>query len=388
MIKFLKKHIIYVAFVVVVLGIIFVSNSLRSVSDTSAKYLSRADATDTARVAKWNITKDGIHNGAHLDLTAVFGKQLKSNTSGLWVLEVDNKSEVSAKLNTLTSNISMRLDRESFTRLSPATIRWDSFSSELLLSFTIDVYNIKYEDLVDGYKRIDGTGSTITQAQFDELTEENKELYIENITASDSDKIAVYSTTLTQTFTLKNALENGKLVYYYESDISLAPLASEIMNMTTNTAFTFVLKWNVGNLGGLDQQAENTKFTIYDVSYTGSTPSGLTERNNISYFDYTTYLSSIGGSASFKFDGSYVGSTYSVFYEYLTATQREQIEGYAAYETEINNNNYEHADKYAEYKLLLEYEKYLNEAQAIYAEQNYGGLNVSFNFDLKVEQVD
>lgn len=395
MIEFLKKHIIYVAFVVVVLGIIFVSNSLRSVSDTSAKYLSRADATDTARVAKWNITKIGASNGAYLDLTATFGKQLESETSGTWFLEVNNASEVTAKLNAASSVIKMRLDSKEFDGTSPSTIEWSSFSAELLLKFKIDVYYSNYADLVF-YRLIESPYTEIDVDAYSALSTSEKAAYEEVINPLKvSTKQALYETTLTQTFTRHSEIQQGAPVYYYETTIDTSSLVDVILNMSSSSsdsAVTFVLSWEVGALGGINAGAGAGNFTIYTVNYSGDTPTGITE-TTVDFFHYTTYLSSIGGQASFEFDGSYIGSKYVVFYEYLTAPQKAQIEGYKdAYEA-LNpdlDNPTDHSmdDKYAQYLLLKQYEEYLAENESIYADQKYSGLKCSFNFMIRVEQVD
>ena len=288
MIKFLKDKFLYIAFVVVVLGIVLIGKAIHT-SSTTAKYITTADGSDTARVAKWDIDNISKHNGATLDVTTTFSKLLESNTSGMWFLEFTNNSEVTAEIND-NSSVTLRLDRDTFSSTSPATYKWSDFSSELLLRFFVDVYQGTVDDIIKEYVlKSDGT-TTITKTAYSALSSEDKDLYLEVLDSENVVNQTFFTIDLNTEFSRQSQIEDGALVYFYTYDISLAGLADKLLEIDDSK--TVVLRWTVGELGSAasDYSITNEQEIISGptVVTTGGTPS-TTRTESSSYTAPSNY---------------------------------------------------------------------------------------------------
>ena len=104
----IKKYLFIIAVCAVIAILVYSSETNQS--RTNAAYRTEMNGTDSARVAKWDINsldKDGEEMSLSADVQNI------ESGSGNWFLEIENLSEVSAKLNG-SSTIGLRLDSEIF----------------------------------------------------------------------------------------------------------------------------------------------------------------------------------------------------------------------------------------------------------------------------------
>ncbi|MBQ2892476.1 MAG: hypothetical protein IJE45_06245 [Bacilli bacterium] len=280
MIKFLKDKWIFLVFVLVVFGILSISGNFKQ-STSSAKYRSEVSGTDSGRIAKWDIKTISKKDGAEISLDTGFGTTLSTGSTGNWFIEISNSSEVNAALSNDTT-FRFRIDHTTFDG-TEETINWNFLKdSELevitnpvtikitIYKSTIDSLNIAYQTttIVDDNPVV----TTITKAQYDAKSDEEKKAYAEVVTNSGYE---VFTTTA-QSFNLDSEEVHGNLVYYYYKDIKvseIAGLTDAIKKLTmndTNSNITIGINWATGQDKGGGTGVSDTKvyktFEIFDAN--------------------------------------------------------------------------------------------------------------------------
>ena len=418
MIKFLKEKWIFLVFVLVVFGILSISGNFKQ-STSSAKYRSEISSNgDSARVAKWDVSTISKQNGATLDLAAGFTKTIGEETEGNWFIEISNQSEVTAILGN-SSKIRIRLDQDSFSGTSANSMPWnflkDSSSNTITNPVTLKVtlYKGNYDSVVTGYTN--GI-NTITKAQFEALSNSEKEAYREVINSS-IDKVELSNTT-NQTFTKDVESSGGKLVYYYYKDFTfndIAGLTDELKTLNMNDSssnVTLCVNWRVssGTSSGGSEELETKKYRTYEV-FEGSIPEGYksyykesvlktdtlgNSLGNVDYyiaykevdfFDYQIFTSSFGGDGepSFRFKNDITQTYQIIYFSNLSTEQENLVKNYSLTPNTIEA--FEHAAERLKYFVHIEFMEDNDTFQKSLTYLDYG-LKCAIEFNIKVEQKD
>jgi len=204
-----KKFVLYATLIIVVL-LMWACGSLNT-TKSSASYKSEISSTDsTAKVAKWNIIDVAKKKGTNVDLEVGFSEKITdtdSGRSGDWFLELDNQSEVNAKID-LDSKISLQLHHDTFTGLKNTD--WNFLGSVNPLKFTISLYQGSIDDVVS-YN--DGV-NYITYDTYNGLSKEQQKNYTQQFDSSKLICLAINTNTV-PSFT-SSTLIGGKVVYFIE----------------------------------------------------------------------------------------------------------------------------------------------------------------------------
>ena len=367
-----RYYLIMIIIVVLILGIFIMANSFKTTMTTS-KYYTYGDATNSTRIAKWHISKEGMHEGENLNLTTTFNKTLNSKTQGNWFLEIHNNSEVTAIIDAL-SNVKMRLEHDNITQTSSNQITWHYYntSDTLYLSFNLTLYHGSINDLIVGYKH-QYTNEIISPSAYSLLSMDERSLYIE-IFDDQIESYALFNLLNETSFNKTREVIGSELHYYYEHHLSINV---EDVVMAFNDYLTLVLSWEVKELG-VDDLLYNEEFLSYHLLYDGDDIIGYnTSVNNL--FEYGLFLSSIGGEARCSFIDSLNNHKYVKVYSELTELEKQTFRNYTLSDGYL---------KYCEGQNLINYEKYLNINSQILDKKYFDGLSINFIFDLIASQKD
>lgn len=414
---YLKK---YGMLVIMLALVIVVANVCRKSSPiTYAKYRVSVDGTDTARVAKWQITKKSILNGENIQLDSGFRTEILEG-SGTWAFQITNDSEVTATVEP-NSKVRIRLDNDSFRRESLSNIGWnflynDTKAIDNPISFKIKAYKANIKNLL---KYQNGT-SILTYDEYMNLESSVKQSYkqiIDETVESSSVNLSILDLSAEKscTFTLDNENVNSKMVYFYYYDIELASVIEavenkdEILNLgiENNKDLTFVIDWNVSNSSTSSGEVVENENTYYGYKLAEDTiPTGFTgypsatsstytigdktyyvcRSTGMNFYEYTKYTSSlIGGEPGFEFLSD-TGGIMKVKYSDLDQKQKNTILGYANASSSSTLSDLKHYVEKLEYTQYTSYLKDNDELQATLGYLSYG-LRVNIQFELKVSQV-
>ncbi|MGM9898979.1 MAG: hypothetical protein ACI32E_00190 [Bacilli bacterium] len=409
-----KKYLFLVLIFVVVLVLSFFMNV--KTSTTIAHYRSDLDASDYARIAKWDVRSVSKKNGESILLDAGFNDNIVSG-SGNWFFEVENLSEVRASISN-SSKIKFRLDGDSLKDKDiDGKLSWDFLTgSDNPVNFIIYLYNTSAENLLS-YKKDD------TILSFNDFSSLNDKTGYEEIVTllPGVNRIEVINTNSSNfnddyKFTKKDEIIDGKIVTYYELEFSLSSVIGDTfidLGLDDNkTTYAFQVYWNVESSGsgsGLPGTEDKEyiaysykagtgpsgKFTVdgikYDYNYTISGNPYYIERTNKDLFEYLKYTSSLGGEPHFEFyTGTIDGNdTYMrVKYSDLTGVQQETIESYKTLKGYVTSiADLKHLIEYFEYQ---QYKTFVQDMKEFTDSLPYlsMGIQCTISFSLVVEQVD
>lgn len=361
-------------------------------SGTVAKYLSKIDGSDSARVAKWDISavdKDGE------SVIMIAESRTVPSGSGSWYFQINNKSEVDAKIAN-TSKIKIRLDSEQLSEIYKISDHdWDFVTVNKIvevdgveeiqkvpinnpINFKLELYTGEITYKVKEAFTFNTVNYAVNQI-IDVYTYNN----ILDKDASLASKLDVVYPNTTPSVVFDTSIDNNPnivLVYheegtgtnkvkYLEAEISVSET-----DLDMNTTFTYKLTWDVQleddgtGLGGV-----SNKYYVYN-SYTSSS---VYERQTYDYFEYLIYLSSLNGEPSFTYRGK------ATRYSKLTQAQIDLIKN-------ENETDIEHDYNIVDDLNICEYERFLSEKKEFEANLGYleMGLKISIEFGLTVVQVD
>lgn len=354
-------------------------------SGTVAKYLSKIDGSDSARVAKWDISavdKDGE------SIVMVAESRTVPSGSGEWYFQISNNSEVAAKISS-SSEIKIRLDATQFlyTTEKDDIKNWDFFATsegiiDNPINFRLDSYNGEIT-----YKVIEAF--TFNETNYPVNSVVNVETYntlIKEDSSLKSKLSVVYPNTTpdvvfnTETddieFICKVDMVGTNPIHYLEATIPV----SEI-DLGYDGIHTYKLSWSVvtpdDDLGSDSLTQEFIVYTYKEGSNTEYT------QKSYEYYEYLKYLSSIEGEPKFFIDGrerrysALLKSDEDLKTKYIQVIKKEATGYFYEYDIVADLN-------------LRTYESFLAEKERFEANLGYleMGLIVGIEFDLNVEQVD
>lgn len=411
-----KKYLFLVLIFVIVLIMSFFMNV--KTSSTIAHYRSDLDASDYARIAKWDIKSVSKKNGESILLDAGFNDNIVSG-SGNWFFEVENLSEVRASISN-SSKIKFRLDGESLQDKDvDGKISWDFLNSDNPVNFIVYLYNTSAENLLT-YKKDD---TNISFKDFSSLVDKTgyEEIVKDYSLLPGVNRIEIINTnspTFNEDykFLKKEEIVDAKIITYYEFEFTLSSVIDDTFidlgldDQKTNYAFQ--VHWEVdssvsgsGSIGTEDKEyvaysyQEGTGLsgtfkvngTDYDYNYTISGNPYHIELTSKDLFEYLKYTSSLGGEPHFEFyTGTIDGKdTYMrVKYSELTGTQRETIENYKNLKNNVTSitdlKNLVEYFEYQQYKTFVQDMKDFTDSLPYLSM----GLKCTISFSLIVEQVD
>lgn len=351
-------------------------------SGTVAKYLSSIDGSDSARVAKWDISAVD-EKGESIIMVAE--SRNVPNGEGSWYFQISNDSEVNAKISE-TSKIKIRLDSDQLSEIYKLGEHyWDFITvtsggtTTILdnpINFKLELYSgeIRYKvNTAFTFNEVNyAVDSTINVSTYNNILDQ-KESLLENLTPiyPTGDPVVVFDTNINENADIKLVYgEEGddlNKIRYLEATVDVAAVKLDM----TKTC-TYKLSWNVSTEGSGSGSSVSNEYFVYS-SYTSATNNVKTTYD---YFEYLIYLSSLNGEPSF----TYCDKLYR--YSKLTEAQINIIKN--------TSTNAGHTYNIVEHQNMLEYERFLENKKNFEANLGYleMGLKVSIQFELNVEQVD
>ena len=149
----------WICFILLGIGIMLFCLADFEKNSTRAAYHTEVGNTAHTRVAKWDITGVTRKEGKQIDMSAGFAQNIITGT-GNWFFEMENQSEVRAKINEKDSFVRFRLDHDSYSSKSKNTISWNFLNNEANqiienpVTFRIMLYKGRIEDIVQ-YRHIE-----------------------------------------------------------------------------------------------------------------------------------------------------------------------------------------------------------------------------------------
>ena len=183
-----------------------------------ARYISSASASDEARVAYWNV-ESVERNGTKV--TYDKGMQtLASEDSGNWFFQINNKSEVAAVIDSLSS-VTLNFTSTSF-KTTDVINSWDFLKTGTTpinnpITFKVSIYNCALTDL-DQYLVYTNGSSVINKEQYDALSDSVKKGYVEDVNLTGNTSIKEYVILDTdKELTFNKVVEYGKVSFNAKS---------------------------------------------------------------------------------------------------------------------------------------------------------------------------
>ena len=426
-VKFEFKYIMII--LVVIAGVMLAVSGSFNETKTQTAYRTTVDGTDSVRVAKWDVVGLTRNEGANLNLNVGFTENIISG--GDWYFDVQNKSEVIAKISD-SSSIKLRLFHSSFNNDDYSTRTWNFLGSVNPFIFTIEVYPNSATELLF-YQN----GSTeISYDEYVALSVAERKAYTEVFKGTAGTE--VLKTSASSVF--KKVSENGE--YFYECEFNLNALSAELEKFDYNESLTFRVHWDVqascvhedtnndkkcdicGHCSHSDTNSDNIcdscgnivnidgKYNKYIISKsidaiegyerieTDNTfidPSASTEggeskvrylfkstSSQIDFFEYQKYTSTLGGEPFYEFLNESGTQTELVAHSKLSDSQILSIKNYVYSST---NNDIQ---KVWEHYTYEQYEKFIQELASTQDSLSYMafGAKLQIVFNLTVEQVD
>lgn len=397
-----------ICFILLGMGIILFCFADFEKNSTRASYHTEVGNTAHTRVAKWDITGVTKKEGKQIDMSTGFAQSIITGT-GNWFFEMENQSEVRAKINEKDSIIRFRLDHDSYSSKSKNTISWNFLSNEENqaienpVTFCIMLYKGRIEDIVQ-YRHIENRTDIVTYEQYWSLSsQDEKNSYQEEI-KENIEGIELFITS-NQTFVKAQEIVNAKQIFYYYMDINLTQLENDILDLglaQPEQNITIQINWQVQSDFIKDQTnvekdsvycryqlCQDTIPTGYEMvnSYFVNEQTYIIAQQELPFFEYQKYTSSLGGEPLFRFkdDDSYIpDAKLLVRYSDLTDLQRQMILSYQNIEGVEDLQHLIEKYEYQQYELFLSDQQ--KSLQAL-TYLNYG-LKCSIEFHFKVEQVD
>lgn len=245
-----------------------------------ARFLSTSNNNDSARVAYWDIdvvdengNDIGVNQGSsHLD----------SEDKGNKFFQVSNKSEVAAAFSS-DSTIALKFTADTFKSTTDIA-SWDfiTLNSNIIdnpCEFNIYIYNCEVSDL-DKYLTYTKGTNVINKQTYDNLTDEEKEDYIEDVVLPSDGLITeeLLLSTSDSTLIIEKQIEDGIPYFYLKKNLENAD--TKYTFPVNDNTYTFRLEWKIGNYSSSGSSV-NTKFKAYY----------LIERSEYNTTDYDGYIS-------------------------------------------------------------------------------------------------
>lgn len=408
---YLKK---YGTILLMLVLIIIIANMCKeSAPLTYTRYRTSVDGVDSARVAKWEISKKALLEGVNIQLDSGFRTEILDG-SGNWVFQISNLSEVAASVD-LNSNIRIRLDNDSFKRDSDLTIGWNFLKDQSTpidnpISFKISAYKTNINSLL----KYQNNTTIISYDEYQNLSTTEKTNYTQ-IIDNTQEKLSFFELTkdTTTIFTLDSENVDSKIVYYYFIDINFSDIINTLtenkkeqfsnLGINENNDLTFVIDWSVTNSssgeGTIDEDQYYKAYQVFQdeipEGYTAYSTNSLflidgvnyyiCQSNDMNFYEYTKYTSSlIGGEPGFNFSSD-LGGDVRVKYSELNDEQKTKILGYQAPNSSSTLNDLKHYAEKLEYNQYTDYIKDNEELQSALGYLSYG-LKVKIQFDLNISQ--
>ena len=378
----IKKYLLIVAICAVIALIVYSSGGNRST--TNAAYRTEINGSDGARVAKWDINsldKDGEEMSLSADVQNI------ESGSGNWFIEIENLSEVAAKLGS-SSTIGIRLDSEIFSLKTYGNDNpWNFIEGETNpIKFVVYIYDCPVSELLSYNMKQGGTTVNISYEQYLELSENERKACTEVIDET-VDNIVIFDTSST---TKPMALDHIKIAssdkvenyLYQEFSLSGVTLNFGINNNTKKSLRIF---WQIDDSIG-STTGTSDKFTIYDKE------TGAVVKDNVDLFAYQKYISGLKGEPSY--DLMVGDEIVTIRHERLSGVQQTYLES-EYYEddedTPIDESKIKKTGKELyQHLTYLMYENFKTKQKEYLQTLGYMecGLTCSIVFNLKIEQVD
>ncbi len=393
--KVLKKYLILL---IVMLALIVGAVNMGSfTSKTTAAYKTIIKSDNTATIAKWDITtldKDGTD-------VSMLGEGFKlenTDSSGKWLFEIANKSDVKAMINK-NSKIRIRLDSDNFKTNDITGLTWNFLYSDSTpivnpIIFKVQMYDGGLNDVLT-YKKDD-----VTISYNEYMALEDKTGY-EEVISSSITKENILTTSSINSF--KKGVEDIGLIestyFYFDFDLNI--LTEAIIDLGFDKNKTFLIEWKIDSGGSGSGSIDSQDYQAY---YQQTNSEGLTAPFTIIVDDITYYIgykllksyeyfnyiceTGYGDEPSFVFPSLVVGSTVKVRYSSLSKEQINLIKTYPSISSEVSTE--EDARKYMERKSYEQYTKFKDQQDAFIKSLGYldYGLSCKIIFDIKVDQVN
>ena len=429
--------------------IIFLFSSFL-MSGLLARYISSASASDDARVAYWDvesIERDGTKVTYNKGINT-----LASEDSGNWFFQINNKSEVAAIVDGLSS-VSLTVSSTSF-KSTDVMESWDFLKDNGVvinnpITFKVSIYDCKCEELDQYLVYTKGT-SKLNKIQYDALSDTEKKGYVEDVVLPNDSNISEYVILNTdESLSFTRTIEYGRV--YFTTDKTLS--SNDIELAIGTGSCTVRVKWSVGlntASGDTIKNSFNAFYVIERSEYNTTNYTGLVEYDNSTkvakltkgvavnqitnttkgryffevnveendvnvnkeyviaykeydYFDYLIYVSSLGGEPTFtelnyeflKVETRSSG-IYKRSYNIVPESEKDIIRTRTLIDVDTTNTNattsitYDTIKKYFEKLQLDEYEAFILAQNEFQNSVGYLGIGLNCNIvlDIKVSQVD
>ena len=415
-----------------------------------ARYTSGNSASDSARVAYWDVEsveKDGTEVSFSKGITT-----LASEDSGNWFFQINNKSEVAAIVDSLSS-VSLTVSSTSF-KSTDVMESWDFLKEGGVeinnpITFKVSIYDCKCEEL-DQYLVYTKGSNSLNKTQYDALSDIEKQGYVEDVVLPNDSTIKEYVILNTdEDLSFTRIIEYGRV--YFTTDKTLS--SNDIELAIGTGSCTVRVKWSVGlntASGGTIKNSFNAFYVIERSEYNTTDYTGLVEYNNntkvakltkgvavnqitnatkgryffevnveendtnakkeyiiaykeYDYFDYLIYVSSLGGEPTFtELEYEFLevetrsSGIYKRSYNIVPDSEKNIIRTRTLIDVDTTNTNattsitYDTIKKYFEKLQLDEYEAFILAQNEFQNSVGYLGigLNCNITLDIKVSQVD
>ncbi len=368
----IKKYLFIIAICAVIALIVYSSGGNQST--TNAAYRTEMNGSDSARVAKWDINsldKDGEEMSLSADVQNI------EKGSGNWFIEIENLSEVAAKLGS-SSTIGIRLDSEIFGLKTYGNDNpWNFIEGETNpIKFVVYIYDCPVSEVLSYNMKQGGTTINISYAEYLALSEAERKACTEVVDETVENVVVFDTSSTTKPMALDHVkiVSSGNIENYLYQEFNLNSISLNF-GIDNNTKKCIRIYWQIDDSIG-STTGTSDKFTIYDKT-TGSV---LTD--NVDLFAYQKYISSLKGEPSYELT---VGDELvTIRHERLNDDQEEFLAN-----PKIGSTDKTGKELYQHLTYLM-YENFKTK-QAEYL-QTLGymecGLTCSIVFNLKIEQVD
>ena len=368
----IKKYLFIIAVCAIIAIIAYSSGSNKST--TNAAYRTEMNGSDSARVAKWDINSLD-KNGQEMSLSA--DVQNIESGSGNWFLEIENLSEVAAKINGSLSTIGIKLDSGIFSLKSYGSdVSWNFIDGETNpIRFVVYVYDCPVSEVLSYNMKQGGVTTNISYEQYLALSESEKKACTEYVDESVS-KITIFDTASTSNpmeLDQKDDPNNDDIKYLYQE----FTLNSTNLNfgINENTRKCLRIYWEIDDSIGSTTGTVD-KFTIYDNE------TGAVIDDNVDLFDYQKYISGLKGEPIYEL---MVGDELDLIrHQDLTDEQEAFLAN-----PKVGGVNKTGKELYQHLTYLM-YENFKTKQAEYLSTLGYleCGLSCSIIFNVKVEQVD
>lgn len=378
----IKKYLFIIAVCAVIAILVYSSETNQS--RTNAAYRTEMNGTDSARVAKWDINsldKDGEEMSLSADVQNI------ESGSGNWFLEIENLSEVSAKLNG-SSTIGLRLDSEIFGLKSYGNDNpWNFIEGESNpIKFVVYIYDCPLSSILSYNMKQGGSTINITYAEYLALSEAERKACKEVVDETVDSVIVFDTSSATNPIALDHVSEAyiDHIENYLYQEFNLSSILLNF-GINENNKKCIRIYWQIDDSIG-STTGTSDKFTIYDEE------TGDVLKDNVDLFDYQKYISGLKGEPSY--DLMVGDEIQTIRHERLNSDQeeyllREYYEDDPATLVDESTIKKTGKDLYQRLTYIM-YENFKTKQKEYLQTLGYMecGLTCSIVFNLKIEQVD